>query len=79
MKTIVLLLAMAFFSATAAAADGAKVQPIDKNGKPMGEPITLPDCKSCTVRQVGPNSYMIKVPDHVKVKVEKTVEKTTPK
>lgn len=47
--------------------EGAKVQRIEK-GKPVGPPVSLPDCRSCTVEKKGPNHYEVTVPDKVRRK-----------
>ena len=58
-------------SSAAYAKPGAVLVPVDKSGKPVGPPITVPDCRSCKVKQTGPNSYEIKIPKTVRDKVNK--------
>jgi hypothetical protein len=36
-----------------------------QNGKPTSPPVPLPDCRSCTVTQTGPHSYVVHIPKRV--------------
>ena len=75
MKTNKLLFALMLLASLAVpmstfAKEGAKIQPVDRNGNPVGKERSLPDCRSCEVRQTGPNSYEIKVPGRVRDQVD---------
>lgn len=67
------LAAIAALSLAAVAASAqtrtAAVGQFYKNGQPVGQPIAIPDCRSCTVKQTGPHSYDIKVPNDVRAKL----------
>lgn len=72
---VVSMSALTTFAQTRA---GAVVQGVDKNGNPVTAPIVVPDCRTCTVKQTGPNSYEVKVPNDVRAKVGMPPAKTTP-
>jgi len=48
---------------------GAVLTPVDRYGRQVGPSIPLPDCRSCTVKQTGPNSYTVKIPPEVRQKL----------
>lgn len=39
---------------------------------PDGTTVNLPDCRTCTVKQTGPNSYDVHIPKDVRNKVNST-------
>jgi hypothetical protein len=61
-------LSLAAVAASAQTKPGATGQ-FYQNGQPVGPVITLPDCRSCTVKQTGPNTYNVKVPNDVRAKL----------
>ena len=69
--SILALVSVVLLSFTAYAKPGAVLVPVDKGGKPVGPPVTVPDCRSCKVKQTGPNSYEIKIPKTLRDKVNK--------
>lgn len=42
---------------------------------PDGTTVNLPDCRTCTVKQTGPNSYEVHIPKDVRNKVNGTTTK----
>lgn len=74
MRSVLVLMAVAM-STTVAAKEGAKIQPVDKDGQPVGKPISLPDCRSCEVKQTGPNTFEVKVPEKVREAADKKINK----
>ncbi len=73
MKTasfLLFALSVFFSSSLTHAKEGAQVTPVDKNNKPVGPSVPLPDCRSCKVKETAPNKYEVTVPDRVKEKVK---------
>jgi hypothetical protein len=61
----VLILAIFSLSSTAVLAapkTGATGSFVDSKGNQVGPTLPLPDCRSCKVKQTGPNSYTVTRP-----------------
>lgn len=72
-SAIMLALATGLCSAVFAK-EGAKVQPVDKKGNPVGNPVSLPDCRSCKVEKTGPSAYTVTIPKEQQRKLDQKVE-----
>ncbi|NPD26457.1 hypothetical protein [Corallococcus exiguus] len=69
-KTFLMVASLLIAPSAAFGADGATVQPVNQKGKPVGPPVKVPDCRSCSVQRTGPTSGIITVPKPVRDKLD---------